>query len=71
MIIFILGEKISKQDFSSRDIELLSLLARHSARVIHNYGLTKSLLKRDVEKFVENAEQSDDITLMVIHYGQQ
>ena len=25
----------------------------------------------DVEKFVENAEQSDDITLMVIHYGQQ
>jgi sigma-B regulation protein RsbU (phosphoserine phosphatase) len=23
----------------------------------------------DVEKFVDNAEQSDDITLMVIHYG--
>ncbi len=23
----------------------------------------------DVEKFVDTAEQSDDITLMVIHYG--
>jgi sigma-B regulation protein RsbU (phosphoserine phosphatase) len=45
---------------------LLAFVARE--KVINADALGTSSLA-DVEKFVDGAEQSDDITLMVIHYG--
>ena len=48
------------------DERLLVLVEQTSDRSAEALG-TATLA--DVEKFVNNAEQSDDITLMVIHYG--
>jgi sigma-B regulation protein RsbU (phosphoserine phosphatase) len=45
---------------------LLAFVAQ--AKQLSADALAASVLA-DVEKFVDNAEQSDDITLMVIHYG--
>jgi sigma-B regulation protein RsbU (phosphoserine phosphatase) len=48
------------------DERLLAFVAH--ARELSADALATSVIS-DVEKFVDSAEQSDDITLMVIHYG--
>ncbi len=51
--IFISGKKISKEEFSLREIELFSWLAERSAKVIYEFNL----IKKEVELFVSSLSQ--------------
>ena len=48
--VFISGKKILKEEFSSQEIELFSLLAEQSARVIYEFNS----IKKEVELFVSS-----------------
>ena len=51
--IFISGKKISKEEFSLREIELFSWLAERSAKVIYEFNL----IKKEVELFISSLSQ--------------
>jgi len=51
--IFVSGKKISKEEFSLREIELFSWLAERSAKVIYEFNL----IKKEVELFISSLSQ--------------
>ncbi len=48
--IFVLGKKISKEEFSVQEVELFSSLVEQFAKVVYNFGL----LRKEIEFFVSS-----------------
>jgi len=53
LVILVLGEKVSKEEFFTEELELFSLLAEKSAEIIHNFNL----LKKKIELFIQSIRE--------------
>ena len=53
LVMFVLGEKVSKEEFFTEELELFSLLAEKSAEIIHNFNL----LKKKTELFIQSIRE--------------
>jgi len=53
LVILVLGEKVSKEEFFTEELELFSLLAEKSAEIIHNFNL----LKEKIELFIQSIRE--------------
>ena len=65
LVVFVLGEKVSKEDFFAEELELLSLLAEKSAKIIHNFNLLKeetNLFIQSIRKINKQLEIKDFYT---------
>jgi len=56
LVVFALGEKASQGELFAEELELFSLLAEKSARIIHNYDS----LKKKTELFVQSIRKTND-----------
>ena len=64
LLIFVLGEKASQEEFNSEELELFSLLAKKSAKIIDSYNL----LKEKIELFVQSMRITNDRLEKKDHY---
>jgi len=55
LVVFALGEKTSREEFFPEELELFSLLAEKSAKIIHNYDS----LKEKTELFVQSIRKTN------------
>jgi len=55
LLIFVLGEKTSQEEFNSEELELFFLLAEKSAKIIDSYNL----LKEKTELFVQSIRETN------------
>jgi len=53
LVVFVLGEKVSEEEFFTDELELFSLLAEKSAEIIHNFNLLKEKTKLFIQSIRE------------------
>ena len=55
LVVFVLGKKASKEIFFAEELELLSLLAEKSAKIIHNFNL----LEKEANLFIQSIRETN------------